>query len=181
MEDMATRRLFVWLDRAFWLIWLGFPALVWVIADEIMGIPDQLAEMVPEQAACIAKLPQVMNFSVTGRAVFWSAFAVEMAFYATLLVMAHRVIHHCATGRVFMAGMIGTLRAIGMTIAIFPVLDLVLGNLSMAAYFATGDLPLFLPNFALDLPVIGVGLLMVTMAAAMRMAAKLHQDAELTI
>jgi hypothetical protein len=181
MNDMATRQLFLWLDRGFWLIWLGFPALVWLIIDGIMGIPVQLAEMVPEQAACIAKLPQVMNFSLTGRTVFWSVFAVEMAFYVVLLVMAHRVIHHCAMGRVFMVGMIGMLRAIGMTIAVFPVLDLALGNLSMAAYVATGDLLVFLPNFALDLPVIGVGLLMVTMAAAMRLAARLHRDAALTI
>jgi hypothetical protein len=37
------------------------------------------------------------------------------------------------------------------------------------------------PDFALDLPVIGVGLLLITIAAAMRMAVQLHQDAELTI
>jgi len=181
MVDSATRQLFIWLDRAFWLIWIGFPVFVWLIVDGIMSIPGQLAKMVPDQAACIAKLPQVMNFSLMGRTVFWSVFALELAFYAALLVMAHRVIHHCATGRLFMAGMIGTLRAIGMTIAVFPVLDLMLGNLAMAAYTANGDLPVFLPDFALDLPVMGIGLLLITMAAAMRTAVRLHRDAELTI
>jgi hypothetical protein len=181
MDDMATRRIFLWLDRAFWLIWLGFPVLVWLIVDGIMGIPGQLAETVPEQAACIAKLPQVMNFSAAGQGVFWTVFGLQIAFYAALLFMAHRIIHHCARGQVFMQGMIGMLRTIGLTIAVFPVVDLVLENLSAAVYVLTGDLPIFLPNFALDLPVIGVGLLMVTMALAMRMAARLRQDAELTI
>jgi hypothetical protein len=104
-----------------------------------------------------------------------------MALFAVLLAMAHAVIHRCATGRVFVAGMIGTLHRIGLLIIAFPVIDLLLQNLTMWVYVRTGDVMTFSPEFALDVPVIGVGLLLITMAAAMRMAVQLHQDAELTI
>jgi hypothetical protein len=181
MGELEIERLFVWLNRGFWAIWAGFPLLVWIIVDGIMGAQGRLAELAPDQAACLAELPQIMNFSTLGQTVFWTAFAVEIGFYAVVLAMAHRVIHHCATGRVFMAGMISTLRAIGLAIALFPVAELALGNIAMVAYRATGDLPVYLPDYALDVPVIGVGLLMVTMAAAMRLAARLHRDAALTI
>lgn len=104
-----------------------------------------------------------------------------MLVYTVLLALAHQVMHRCATGRVFVAAMIVSLRRIGMIIAAFPFIDLVLQNLSLWDYLQTGNLLFFSPSFALDVPVIGVGLLLVTMAAAMRMAVDLHSDAELTI
>ena len=111
----------------------------------------------------------------------WSVFGIQMLPDTVLLALAHQVAHRCATGRVFMAAMIVSLRRIGMIIAAVPFIDLVLQNLSLWAYVQTGDLPYFSPGIALDVPVIGVGLLLVTMAAAMRRAVDLHSDAELTI
>ncbi len=181
MNDQAAQRIFIWADRAFWLIWLGFPVLIWLLVMQVLDSRARLAALAPEQAACLAGLPQVVNFSATGQLVFWSAFGIEMAIYAALLAMAHWVIHCCAGGRVFVLPMIGMLRRIGIVIAVYPLISLLLLNLSMAAYVATGDMVVFIPDFALDLPVLGVGLLLMVMAAAMRMAARLHQDAELTI
>lgn len=181
MKDQAAMRLFFWADRAFWLIWLGFPVLIWVAVRGVLTAPEQLAVLAPDQAACLAGLPLVVNFSPVGRAVFWSGFAIEFAIFAILLLLAHRVIHRCAMGEVFVLPMIGSLRLIGTLIALFPLLDLAITNLSMLVYVAIGDIPVFEPNFALDVTVIGMGLLMVVMAAAMRMAVRLHRDAELTI
>ena len=104
-----------------------------------------------------------------------------MAVYAVLLVLTHQIIHRCATGQVFVATMITALRRIGLVIAVYPLVDLGLTNLAVFVYAQAGDVATWLPDFALDLPVIAVGLLLVTMAAAMRMAVRLHQDAELTI
>jgi len=181
MNDQAPQRLITMADRAFSLIWLGFPLLIWMLIQSVVTSPEQLAAMAPEQAACLADIPQVVNFSRLGQAIFWGVVAVQMGIYAFLLALAHRVIHRCATGEVFVMPMIGSLRLIGTIIALFPVLDLALTNLSMAAYVATGDMLVFIANYALDLPVMGMGILMVVMAAAMRMAVQLHQDAELTI
>jgi hypothetical protein len=181
MTDPATQRLFFWLDLVFWLIWLGFLALIWVLVREVRNGPADLAALAPDQAACLAALPQPTMFSIAGQAVFWGGFAIEMAIYAVLLFLAHQVIHRCATGQIFVAAMITTLRRIGLMIAVFPVIDLLIQNVSAWAYVQTGDMVVFSGAYALNVPVLGVGLLLVTMAAAMRMAVQLHKDAELTI
>lgn len=181
MQDAATHRMFYWLDRAFWVIWLGFPVLIWVSVQAVLNAPAQILALAPDQAACLADLPMVATFSTAGASVFWGGFGFQVAFYAVVLGMAHQVIHRCATGQVFVDTMIRTLRTMGILIALFPLVDIILANLSLWAYVTTGDIPVFLPTYGLDIPVIGVGLLLVTIAAAMRMAVQLHQDAELTI
>jgi hypothetical protein len=181
MTDPTTHRLFYWLDRAFWLIWLGYPVFIWLLVQSVLDAPAQLLALAPDQAACLGELPLPTTFSATGQWVFWGGFAVQMALFALLLAMAHAVIHRCATGRVFVAGMISTLHRIGLLIIAFPVIDLLLQNLSMWVYVQTGDAMSFSADLALDVPVIGVGLMLITIAAAMRMAVQLHHDAELTI
>lgn len=181
MIDLATQRLFYWLDKAFWLIWLGFLTLIWVLVRQVQDTPAQLAALAPEQAACLAALPQVALFSTAGQSVFWLGFTFTMFVYAVLLAMAHRVIRYCAAGQVFVAPMITSLKRIGIIIAAFPPIDLVVQNASAWAYVQTGDMVAFAGSLALDFPVIGMGLLMVTIAMAMRMAVQMHQDAALTI
>lgn len=181
MTDPAAPRLFVLADRAFWLIWLGFPVLLWLAVQNVLQTPERLAALAPDQAACLNALPMVTRFSMPGQLAFWAAFAVEFAVYLVLLALAHRVIHRCAEGRVFVAEMIGLLRLIGLIIAIWPLVDLVMSNAAMAVFVALGDVATFQPVFALDLPVVGVGLLLIVMASAMRQAVRLRQDAELTI
>jgi hypothetical protein len=151
------------------------------LVREIRAAPERLAELAPDQAACLADLPQLARFTPTGQAIFWTGFAVEFAVYAVLLALAHQVIHRCATGRVLVAQMIGSLRWIGLVIAGWPLLDLLIVNLSEAAFVATGDMPFYRPTVALDLPVLGVGLLLLTMSVAMAQAVRLREDADLTI
>jgi hypothetical protein len=181
MKEHESQRLFVWLDRAFLLIWLGFLAFVWMLVREVLDAPKALATLAPEQAACLQGLPQLSAFSQTGQIIFWAGFAFQIAIFALILALAHQVIHRCATGQVFVDKMISSLQRIGIIIAAFPVLDLVIQNLSAWAYVQTGDLIAFSGSYALDVTVVGVGLLLVTLAAAMQMAVQMHEDAALTI
>lgn len=163
------------------MIWLGFPVLVWTLVRQVIDAPADLAALVPEQAACLQDLPLVGNFSAQGRAAFWALFGFEICIYVLLLALTHVVIQRCATGQAFVSGMVSMLRRIGILIAGYPVVDLAQGNLVAAILAATGDVAVFQANFSLDLPVVAVGLLLVTMAAAVQMAVRLRQDAELTI
>jgi hypothetical protein len=181
MNNTSPQRLFIWLDRAFWLIWLGFLVFIYALVRQVQNAPAELAALAPDQAACLAALPQLAQFSAAGQLVFWGSFAIEMAVMALLLFMAHQVVHRCAIGQVFVAAMITSLRRIGTVIAIFPVLDLALQNICAWAYVQTGDMIAFSGSYALDVTVMGMGLLLVTMAAAMRMAVDMHRDAALTI
>lgn len=181
MTDAKAKALFTLADRAFWLIWFAFPLVIWIVVREVLNVPAAMAAMAPDQAACLADIPQVAKFSPAGRAIFWGFFSLQFAVYALLLALAHRVIHRCAKGRIFVAEMIGSLRMIGGIIACWPLLDLCLQNLTMLAYVATGDLASFVSSYALDLPTLGIGVLLLVMAAAMRMAVAMQRDADLTI
>lgn len=181
MHETKSERLFTWLDRGFWLIWAGFPLLIWAVVHGTLTAPDQLTAQLPDQAACIASLPNVHTLHIGSKLVFWGTFAVEFALYAVLLAHAHLVVHRCARGQVFVDGMIIILRRIGVIITAFPLLDLFLANLLAATLHATGDVAVFQPSFALDVPVMGVGLLLLAMAHAMRQGVTLQRDAALTI
>lgn len=174
-------RLFLWLDRAFWGVWLTFPVYVWVVISDILGQAEMLAELAPDQAACVMALPTIRNFSLPGQIAFWSFVAVNFLFYAALLGMAHSVIRSCARGRLFVTPLVRMLWWIGLVITLFPVVELALSNLIQGLLFTTGDMPVFLPNLAFDVTVFGVGLLLLSVSVAMRQAMQLHRDAELTI
>ena len=154
---------------------------IWQLVREVQNAPATLAALAPDQAVCLAGLPQIARFSTAGQVMFWGGFAVEIAIYAVILLLAHQVIHRCAAGWVFVGGMITSLQMIGIIIAAFPLIDLVIVNLSAWVYVRSGDMIAFSGSYALDVPVMGVGLLLVTMAAAMRMAVRMHEDAALTI
>jgi hypothetical protein len=179
--DVRTERLFVWMDRAFWLIWLAFPVLIWLLVSEVLAMPERLAELAPDLAGCLAALPQLANFSLVGRAAFWLGFSAEFVVYAVILALAHLVIHRCAVGRALFDDMIRVLRWIGIVIAGWSAAEVVLANLLGLALLASGDVPVFEPVFTLDLPVLGVGLLIVALSVAMGHAVRLREDADLTI
>lgn len=152
-----------------------------MLVREIQKVPAQLAALAPDQEACLPELPLVALFSVAGQSVFWMGFGFTMCVYAVLMSMAYQVIRRCAAGQVLIAPMITSLKRIGIIIAAFPLVDLALQNVSAWAYEQTGDSMSFAGSYALDFPVIGVGLLLMTMATAKRMAVQMHQDAALTI
>ncbi|NBZ89413.1 hypothetical protein [Stagnihabitans tardus] len=178
---MPKDRLFTWLDRGFWLVWAGFPLLIWSVVQATLTAPQQLAAQLPDQAACIASLPNIATAHPLSQAVFWSAFALENLVYAVLLAHAHLVIHRCARREVFVPPMIAILRRIGVIIMGFPVLDLGLTNLIGWTLHKAGDIAVFQPSLALDLPVLGVGLLLMAIAHAMRLGVALQRDVALTI
>ncbi len=179
--DVRMKRLFVWMDRGFWLIWLAFPVLIWLLVSEVLAMPERLAKLAPDQIECLANLPQLANFSFSGRFAFWLGFGAEFLVYAVILGLAHLVIHRCAVGPVLFDDMNRVLHWVGIVIAGWSVAQVLLANLLGLALRASGDVPVFEPTFALDLPVLGVGLLIIALSVAMRHAVRLREDADLTI
>lgn len=141
--------------------------------------PDQLAAQLPDQAACIATLPNVKTLHPSSQVVFRATFAFANLVDAVLLAHAHLVIHRCARGQVFVQPMMAILRRIGAIITGFPVLDLALCNLVSWVLYRQGDVAVFQPSFALDVPVLE--LLLLAIGYAMRQGVALQRDAALTI
>lgn len=177
----ADGRLFRWMDKGFWLIWLAYPAMVAVLALDVTRDPATLEGLSPEQQACVATLPFVGRFSRAGQAVFWAGFAFELALFGVLLALGHRAVRRCARGRVLVGEMIGSLRAIGLAITGWALAKPVVSNLSLWALYNLGDAPWLGPDLVLDAPMLGFGLLTLTMAGAMAQAVRLREEADLTI
>lgn len=134
-----------------------------------------------DQAACIAKLPSPDAISLLPRLAFWVGPMAEFGVNPLLRVLAHVVIHRCAIGQIFVDSMIRLLARIAIIISVWPVRDSTIANFSDWALSAGRDEATFQPVLALDLPMPGVGLLLMVLAHAMRMAVALQQDAALTI
>jgi hypothetical protein len=169
------------LERIYRAIWIAFPIYVAYQVWQVLTLPDRLAGLDPALASCMQHLPIVTSFSVAGMVVYWTAFAIEMGIYAALLVLGHRVLARCAGGRIFVPDLVGSLRAIALIITIMPVFDLVLQNALLGLLAALGDMPFYTPSFDFDVTIFGVGLLMLTVTAAMGRAVAMREDQDLTI
>jgi hypothetical protein len=177
----AASGLFVWLTRLFWAVWVAYPLFVWQSVRDILQAKTNTLAVAPDLAGCLDNAPFVTSFSTPGQWAFWLAFAVQVAIFAGLLALAHRVIASCARGEMFVAPLVAALWRIGAVIAAFPLIDLGLSNLTGWILSRTGDTAAYVPDLAFDLPVFGVGLLMLALARAMREALGLHREAALTI
>jgi Protein of unknown function (DUF2975) len=174
-------RHFKLLDRLFWLVWLAFPIIIWLNYAAVLDQSALMAEMPPQASDCAALVPQVANFSGKGKAQVLAYFLTQYAVYAWLLYLAHSAIHRCATGQVFVAGTLDTLKLLGIIIVAWPFFDLVASNLLSYALTLTGDLKQYSPNLLFDVGPFGVGLLILTMRAVLGHAIVLKQDNDLTI
>lgn len=180
-EMQKTGRLFRRLDKGFWLIWLAYIAMVVILARDVMRDPATLEGLSPMQQTCAAAFPYVGRFSALGQAVFWVGFGLEFTLFAILLALGHRVIRRCARGLVLVTEMIGILRAIGLIITGWALVEPLVSNLSLWALYSLGDAPWLGPVLLLDAPMLGFGLLTLTMAGATAQAVRLREEADLTI
>jgi len=181
MRMTPETRLFLWLDRCFWAVWLGFPIYAGVVVSDILRARAMIADTVPETAICLADLPDPTRFSVSGQVLFWGWITLHFVFYAGVLALGHAVVRDCTRGRIFVAPLIARIKLIGVLVAAYPLLELALANAVAAALAAMGDLPTFAPELAFDVTVLGVGLLLLALASAMAAALRLREDADLTI
>jgi Protein of unknown function (DUF2975) len=174
-------RLFAVLDRLFWMVWLAFPIIIWLNYSAILDQSALKAELPPSASNCADLVPQVANFSRSGKACVLAYFLAQYSVYAWLLYLAHSAIHRCATGRVFVSGTLDTLKLLGIIIVAWPFFDLAASNLLGYALTLTGDLKSYSPNLLFDVGPFGVGLLILTMHAVLGHAILIKQDHDLTI
>jgi len=176
----GSLRLFRLLDRLFWLVWLGLPFMIYMTVRTADGAQlDALFDAADQ--ACMEAAPTLGRMSAAGRSIWWTALIVQYSIYAVLLFLAHRMIHRFAGGRILVTETLGGLRGVALIITAYPFYDLVSRNLLTFGLATTGDLKAFLPDPGIDVTVLGVGLLILTLVAALRHAVTLQQDADLTI
>jgi Protein of unknown function (DUF2975) len=180
-KSHKNKPLIIWLDRAFWLVWLLFPSLLWLTYRSVAD-----ASLIPElypgiDPTCLEKLPQVPNFTQGGKIATYILVTAQLSMYALMLAFAHLTIHRFAKGRIFVQDTLKTLSLIAWAVIIWPIFDLIASNIWQYVIYRTGDMPSYVPYSALDVAPIGVGLLLLTMRVAIGHAIVMKQDQDLTI
>lgn len=174
-------RVFQWLDKLFWLVWLAFPVLLWQTYATVIDQSTLAAELPKGAENCAELIPRVANFSFQGKASFVVYFVGQYVIYALLLWLAHTAIHRCATGRVFVSDTLQTLGLLGVIIVFWPFYELITTNLLAYSLTVTGDMKTYRPDFLFDVGPLGVGLLILAMRAVIGHAINIKKDHDLTI
>lgn len=185
-HQMATQnppesRLFIWLDRLFWLLWPAFAGMILLAYMATVTGDQQIAASGTIKEECLAQLPRFSAFSAGGKTAYWVLFSFEFLVYGALLALAHLMIHRFARGRVFVADTLSSLKWLGMIVTAWPFYEILSSNGLTYALYRLGDLKLFQPTLVPDLPVFAVGLMILTLYAVMRRAIELKTDTDLTI
>jgi Protein of unknown function (DUF2975) len=177
-KSIDAAKIYRVLDRLFWLIWIGFPVIIWLTYRAVLDQSALRAELPP---SCADAAPQVANFSGAGKTVVAAYFIGQFLFYGILLALAHVTIHRFAKGEVFVSNTLRFLTQLGILVALWPFFDLAASNLLAYGIKATGDMKSFTPNFVFDVGPFGVGLLILTIRSALGRAIQMKQENDLTI
>lgn len=182
MSDVQSRhRWFTYLDRAFWMVWLALPLVIFVSLKTLVD-PGRLAtQLPPELARCADLAPDPARMSAAGTAMYWGLFVFQVSIYLVLLGFLHVMVHRFATGRIFVGETLGTLQKLGVILIVWPFLETGVTNAVAYVLKARGDLPLFLPGYAIDIGPIAVGLFLLALRYALEQAIDIKSENDLTI
>ncbi len=181
MQHTEINSFFKLLDRLFWLIWMAFLVFMWLIIQQTFSESAFISGIADVNAACAELIPQVRNFTSGGKAAVLIFLAAQFLVYALLLAIAHSTIHRFAKGRVFVVNSLSALGQLGLLVTVWPFFDLIASNVLSYVATVTGDIKIFEPTYSLDVVPIGVGMLILTLKAALAQAINLKQDQDLTI
>lgn len=171
-------RLFVWLDRLFWLVWLLFALAVW---QTWRGLTDDSQIRAEIDAACLAQVPIFSNLTSLGQGAVVANIGIDFAMLGVMALIAHRIIHRCAIGQVFIDDTLRSMAWLGGAVIGYAFVGLISTNALAYVLHAAGDLQSFQPNLLFDFPAFGFGLLVLTMRLVVGHAIALKRDQDLTI
>jgi hypothetical protein len=179
MADRVTKsNQFIIFDRIFWVIWLVFPVTIWLTYASFTT-DSPLLEGIPE--SCRAVIPIVSNLSSLGKAAFSALFLWQFALYAFVFFLAHRSIRQCMNGSVLVNQILRTLGIIGAIVTAWAFIQFLLNNAFLYVLKLTGDVKVFAPEYAFDVGLPALGILILAMRAVIAYAIEVKRDQDLTI
>jgi hypothetical protein len=169
---------FIIFDRIFWAIWLAFPVTIWLeYKRELTDTP--LIGVVTE--SCSSALPVVSDFSTKGKIAVVGFLLLQFVLCAAMFWLAHRTIRRCMRGDVLVADILRTLGFIGAVVFSWPFIQLLVANGMKYTVLLTGDVKIFAPEYAFDVGLPALGILILAMRAVIAYAIEVKQDQDLTI
>lgn len=168
-------------DRIFWLMWAAFPLMVWIIYATVIDAAALKDALPADRQNCADLMPNPSKMSAGGQAIFWSLFAFQLSIYVVLLATLHVIIHRFAMGRIFVSETLTSLSTIGGILIAWPFLESVVSNGAVYLLHQRGDLPIFVPNYVLDVAPIAVGVFLIALRYMLEHAIAMKSEHDLTI
>ncbi|MBK5653857.1 MAG: DUF2975 domain-containing protein, partial [Rhizobium sp.] len=170
------------LDRAFWVIWLSLPVVLWLAYYRTTTAPGTIAESLGgEQAKCASIVVNPLAMSTTGQLLFWSLFALGVSFYAVLIGMLHRMVNRFANGRIFVSETLQGVWWMGIFLVVWPFIDTITTNAVIYVLYRIGDIKFLLLNYNLDVGTIAGGVFLMALKFVIEHAILLQSEHDLTI
>lgn len=176
-----STRWFRVLDRAFWLIWLGFPLMMWLVYQANTNAPRIGEQLPPEFKNCIALMPMPQNMKGGSAAIFWIMFIVNFSIYAIVLWVFHAILHRFARGRIYVSETLASLQFVGIALIVWPFVDALVQNAGMYALHQRGDLPIYVPTGVIDIGPVAVGVFLLAIKLMLSHAIALKSEHDLTV
>lgn len=177
----SRQRWFLLLDRAFCVVWMALPLLIWASLN-VANDPSQITEQLPADLAnCSQLVADPSRMSPAGRVMYWGLFAFQISIYFVLLGFLHVVMHRFAKGRIFAGETLTTVRNLGLILIAWPVLETAVTNAVAFGLKTMGDIPLFVPSYAIDVAPIAVGLFLLALRYVLEHAIAIQSENDLTI
>jgi hypothetical protein len=169
---------FMIFDRIFWVIWLALPITIWLTFSSLMTDSPLLAG-IPE--SCRAAIPLFSNFSTWGKAALSVLFLWQFALYGFVFFLAHRSIRQCMKGSVLVDQILRTLGIIGAIVTAWSFMQVIMNNAFLYVLTLTGDVKVFAPEYAFDVGLPALGILLLAMRAVIAYAIEVKREQDLTI
>lgn len=169
------------LDWLFWGMWLVLPITIWTVIGFAKDPSTALSGLNPEQARCVASLPNFSTLSPFGRSVFWGHFTFQFSIYFVLLACLHRMVNRFARGQILVSDTLAGLQFMGVTLAIWPFLDCAATFLSAHLLMANNEPGVIHPLVLIDPGTLTVGLFLIAMKFVIQHAIAVKSENDLTI
>lgn len=180
-QPSESTRWFRIFDKAFWLIWLGFPLMMWLVYLTNTNAP-QIGEQLPtEYKNCVALMPTPQTMQGLSAAIFWGMFVFNFSIYVIVLTVFHVIVHRFACGQIYVSETLASLQLVAIALIAWPFLDSLVQNAGLYALHQRGDLPIYLPNMVIDIGPVAIGVFLLAIKLMLNHAIALKSEHDLTI
>lgn len=168
-------------DRVFWLIWLGFPLMMWLVYQANTDAPQVAEQLPPEYKNCAALLPSPQTMHGLSAAIFWGMFISNFSIYFVVLTVFHVILHRFARGRIYVSETLASLQLVAIVLIVWPFLDALVQSTGLYALHQRGDLPLNTPRMVIDIGPVAIGVFLLAIKHMLKHAIALKSEHDLTI
>lgn len=169
------KRLFILLNRLFWVLWVVLPLVIgWALHYSYdKGIIGR------EGNNC--SVHYISKFSVQGQTLIYTYVALQIIPYILGMGLIHRLISQFAKGEVYVDRTLRSINWIALIIFMVPFLDTIFSNILSYALYHYGDMPSMDLSYFIDVGTLAIALALWSLRLVVSHAIGMNKEMDYTI